>query len=199
VRHYSIECKTPGERDADVKLPYSADFLSAPDERKKKMHSTNLSSESVSAGQNQTSSQNNQERFGQQTSKGDAAHHQPRQDEPGEISSPVKKKQQKPRANNARASKGQGKEKNVVSPDLGALTGQKRKSRQVYRVKAQGGGEAELHNPLEMVVHQSVAAREDVTDNAEDGLSLDSNKKSRKTGDRSADQAGAVEQPRQMQ
>jgi hypothetical protein len=75
----------------------------------------------------------------------------------------------------------------MLSHPIQELSRARNRNHSKYRVKAQGGGEAELHNPLEMVVHQSVAAREDVTDNAEDGLSSDSNKKSRKTGDRSAD------------
>jgi hypothetical protein len=34
--HSSLECKNPGDRDADGKLPYSSDQMSPPDEKKKK-------------------------------------------------------------------------------------------------------------------------------------------------------------------
>ena len=34
--HSSVECKNPGERDANRKLPYSTDRLCAPDERKRR-------------------------------------------------------------------------------------------------------------------------------------------------------------------
>jgi hypothetical protein len=46
--HSSTECLNPGERDADGRLPYSADFLCAPDEKKKKTQGAQSSSGSMS-------------------------------------------------------------------------------------------------------------------------------------------------------
>jgi hypothetical protein len=53
--HSSIECKNPGERDEDGKLPYSSDRVLAPDERKNKFQGAKSSSGSVSTGQGRAS------------------------------------------------------------------------------------------------------------------------------------------------
>jgi hypothetical protein len=47
--HSSIECKNPGERDEEGRLPYSADRLCAPDERKKKAVNSKSSNGSAPA------------------------------------------------------------------------------------------------------------------------------------------------------
>jgi hypothetical protein len=70
--HSSTECKNPGERDDEGKLPYSADKLVAPDERKKKTQGAKSSSGSVSAGHGRSSSPL-KERPGQSFSQSGAA------------------------------------------------------------------------------------------------------------------------------
>ncbi|KAK1647908.1 hypothetical protein QYE76_065713 [Lolium multiflorum] len=49
IGHSSVECKNPGERDAEGKLPYSGDRLCAPDERKKKFQGAKSSTGSALA------------------------------------------------------------------------------------------------------------------------------------------------------
>jgi hypothetical protein len=50
IGHSHLECKDPGERDEDGKLPYSADRLCVMDERKKKVQGARSSSGSASTG-----------------------------------------------------------------------------------------------------------------------------------------------------
>jgi hypothetical protein len=121
VGHSSVECKNPRERDVEGKLPYSADRLVAPDERKKKPQGTNSSSGSVSAGQGNTSSQTNREKPAQPVGKSAAANTQSKHGEP-EVSSPVKKKQPRPRTNTAKT---KGQSKDIVSGvgERGVLSG----------------------------------------------------------------------------
>jgi hypothetical protein len=54
IGHSALECKSPGERDAEDRLPYSADRMCAPDERKKKFQATQSSSGSVPASQSRS-------------------------------------------------------------------------------------------------------------------------------------------------
>jgi hypothetical protein len=70
----------------------------------------------------------------------------------------------------------------------------------VYRVKAPPAQIEGVVNPLALVVHQKAADPSDDAAAAGESLSTDSNKKLRKSSDNgSADQAGAVDQPRQTQ
>jgi hypothetical protein len=73
VGHSSIECKNPGERDADGKLPYSADWLVATDERKKKFQGAKSSSDSTSTGQGRAPPAASHGRFGQPETDGGTA------------------------------------------------------------------------------------------------------------------------------
>jgi hypothetical protein len=196
VGHSSVECKNPGERDVEGKLPYSADRLVAPDERKKRPQGTNSSSGSVSAGQGNTSSQTNGENPAQPVGKSAAANTQSKHGEP-EVSSPVKKKQPRPRTNTAKT-KGQSKDIASGVDERGVLSRQKRKTQQ-YRVKTPAEVEPTPGNPLALVIHHSTGAKEGPVERVEEELSSDSNKKLRKSGDGSADQAGTVDQTRQTQ
>jgi hypothetical protein len=73
IGHSSIECKEQGERDEEGKLPYSADRLCTPDDRKKKTQGAWLSSEAMSAnqGHGRSSSQQASEKPSQSSSKED--------------------------------------------------------------------------------------------------------------------------------
>jgi hypothetical protein len=51
IGHSSIECKNPGDRDEEGKLPYFADRLCAYDDRKKKYQGARSSSGSISTGE----------------------------------------------------------------------------------------------------------------------------------------------------
>jgi hypothetical protein len=103
------ECKDPGERDADGRLPYSADRLCAPDERKKKNQQVAYSSSGF-AGHGR-SSPHPTERPGQSANNGGAARQQQRDEVYTEVSSPGKQKQPRSCVNNARSGKDLSKEK----------------------------------------------------------------------------------------
>jgi hypothetical protein len=128
--------------------------------------------------------------------KSAAATTQSKHGEP-EVSSPVKKKQPRPRTNTAKT-KGQSKDIASGVGERGVLSGQKCKTQQ-YRVKTPAGVEPTPGNPLALVIHHSTGAKEGPIESVEEELSSDSNKKLRKSGDGSADQAGTVDQTRQTQ
>jgi hypothetical protein len=197
IGHSSTECKDPGERDAAGKLPYLADRLCAPDDRKKKSQGANPSSGSASAGQGSVPPQASRERSGQSPNRSGGSRQQ-KNAETSEVSSPIKK-QSHPRTANTRTAKGQGKDKGPAW-EGGALTvGRKRKSQQVYRPKASTDAEV-VDNARALVVHNTATQEVNETHNVTDEASSDSNKKLKTKGDNgSADQAGAIEQPRQTQ
>jgi hypothetical protein len=190
--HSSTDCKNPGEKDDEGKLPYSSDKLVAPDERTKKTQGARSSSGSVSAGQGRYSSHAANKKPGQSSNTGAAQKSKDKQGAPNEVSSPLKKKPSRTPAGSAKARKGHGKEKASGQEEGEKLAGRKRK--QEYRVKVA----PLLIKPvpaeqLALVVHQNQPA--EVVSASEDA-SYDSNKKSKmgvQSG--SADQAGAAEQP----
>ncbi|KAM0845836.1 hypothetical protein ACQ4PT_056077 [Festuca glaucescens] len=191
-----VDCDLTGERDADGKLPYSADRLCAPDERKKRAQAAKSSSGTMSGDHGFSTTTPSGEKPSQLASKGAATGQPSKHGEATEMSSPVKRKQPRARANNAKARKGQGKEKVTGQESGGLLVGHKRK--QQYHAK-EPPGEVEAVNPLALVVHQGASAQ-DVGATRVEETSTDSNKKLRKgVGNGSADQAGAVEQPRHTQ
>ncbi|KAM0822438.1 hypothetical protein ACQ4PT_071490 [Festuca glaucescens] len=111
IGHSSVECKNPGERDADGKLPYSGDRLCAPDERKKKVQGAKSSTGSASACQGQPPMHAANERPGQAANTGGASGQSKNQGEFVEVSSPVKKRQTRARTNTTKTARGQGKDK----------------------------------------------------------------------------------------
>jgi hypothetical protein len=92
IGHSSLECKNPGERDEEGKLPYSADSLCAPDDRKKKYQGAGLSSGSVAAGIGRASQNSSYEGSGQ-SANGEGVKQPRRNDQVKEVPSPVKKRQ----------------------------------------------------------------------------------------------------------
>ncbi|KAM0875446.1 hypothetical protein ACQ4PT_036828 [Festuca glaucescens] len=193
IGHSSTDCKNPVERDGNGKLPYSVDRLCAPDDRKKKNQGQKSLSGSVSTEQGCFS----QERTSQSFSKSGAAGQKQKPHEVAKVSSPVKDTGPRAHANRTNAGKGTAKKKGTSQEGMG-LTGQKHKKQQVYRVRETPVIE-DTPNQTALVLFQGPSAQVDEGHAPED-LSNDSNKKLRKicvSG--SADQAGAVEQPRQMQ
>ncbi|CAM0881011.1 unnamed protein product [Alopecurus aequalis] len=198
VGHSSIECKNPGERDSEGKLPYSADRLLAPDERKKKNQGARSSSDSISAEQGRASTQFSSEVPNQAAAAKSGAGRNQKKGEDPEVSSPVKQKQQHARATNARAAKGQGKVKDPSATGGSTKVGQKRKSQPVYRAKEPAALVEEQETALALVVHQGVASKNSLEALSEGDQSSDSYKKL-KSVTRSADLAGTAEQARRTQ
>jgi hypothetical protein len=195
IGHSSLDCKNPGDRDVDGKLPYSADRLCAPDERKKKNQGAGLSTGSAYAGVGRASPSATTERPTQSANSGGVAG-QPRQSDTYlEALSLVKKKQPRASTTNTKVRRGQPTEPTSGTEGGSGSTGRKHKSQNLYRVKIEG-----VVNPLALVVHQKASELTDDVVVAGETLSTDSNKKLRKSRDNgSADQAGAVDQPRQTQ
>jgi hypothetical protein len=110
--HSSIECKNPGERDVDGKLPYSKDRLCVLDEKKMKTQGARSSSGSVSAGQGGSSTPT-KERSTQPVSQSGAGEKQHRPDEP-EASSLAMQKTVHAHAKQSKTSKGSGKDKGIA-------------------------------------------------------------------------------------
>jgi hypothetical protein len=116
----------------------------------------------------------------------------------GEVSSPAKKKQPRSRTKVAKTSEGSGKEK-AAGQDGIVISGQKRKSVQVYKAKTTPLLTAAAVNPLAVVIRDSgpsPAVGEVLSSGAD---SSDSNKKRKSETFGSADQAGAAEQPHHTQ
>jgi hypothetical protein len=196
--HSSTECKDPGERDAEGKLPYSADKLCAPDERKKAAQAAKSYTGSASAGKGQDSSRQSSGRNDQSANKSGAARQQSKNDESPEVHSPVKKRQSRARTTTANTRKDIGKGKDDGQDEGRTTAGRKRK--QVYKPKAAPPLEESPSNMLALVVHSNSFAQGIGEVHTEEALSKDSNKRTRLSGDNgSADQAGAVDQPRQTQ
>jgi hypothetical protein len=131
-----MECKNPGERDEEGKLPYTADKLCAPDERKKRTLGAWSSSDAMSANQGQgpSSSKRDSEKSGQPPMKESVLGKQ--DDRYVDISSPAKKKQPQSQAKPGRGGKTQARGNGPQKEDANTLMGQKRKTQQVYRVKS---------------------------------------------------------------
>jgi hypothetical protein len=196
--HSSTECKDPGERDAEGKLPYSADKLCAPDERKKSTQAAKSSAGSAYAGKGQAPSQPSSERNGQSANKGGTARQQRKNDESPEVASPVKPSQSRAHTSNAKTGKAQGKGKDDVQDDGNTLAGRKRKP--VYRPKVPPLLEVDPTNQRALVVHPKISFQGIGEVHTEEAPSNDSNKRTRMSGENgSADQAGAVDQPRHTQ
>jgi hypothetical protein len=154
IGHTSTECNDPGERDAEGKLPYSADRLCAPDEKKKKNQAARSSSGSVSAGQGRSSTPV-REGPSQSRNTSGAANKSQVNEAFVEVSSPTKNVKIHARAKQTKADTSQAKGKDLAQ-DGKMLTGQKRKNQQVYRPRAPSMLTAEVVNPLAVVVHQAV-------------------------------------------
>jgi hypothetical protein len=151
IEHSSIECNNPIERDEEGKLPYSADRICAPDERRKKPQSTHSLSGSASAGQGRPSSPA-KERPNQSGNNSGAVGKQHHKEDATEVSS--SSKMPRARANKTNAGKATGKNKES-SQGGKALIGQKMKSVQVYRQKLPSTLTEDTGNPLALVVHQN--------------------------------------------
>jgi hypothetical protein len=193
IGHSSTACLNPGERDAHGRHPYSADFLCAPDERKKKTQGAQSSSGSVPAGLGRSSSPT-KDRSNQ---PGNIYGDKKKSSEP-EVTPPGKKKQAQPRAKANKSTQGSEKDQ-VTGQDGKVLAGQKRKKVQVYKAKTIPMLTAETVHPLDVVVHNDGSAPVVDEFSSADAASNDSNKKRRSETIGSADQAGAVEQPRRTQ
>jgi hypothetical protein len=188
--HSSTECKNPGERDAEGKLPCSGDRLCAPDDRKKK----NFAAKSAAAGQGRPSPYFGADKHGQSTNGGGAPTRKDKQGANAEASSLVTKSAARARTDTAKTRKGQGQEKAPVQEDGGKLAGRKRK--QEYRAKAPTPLlESAPTGQQALVIHQDQPAEEGREVPTEEASS-DSYKKTKKSvANGSADQAGAAEQP----
>jgi hypothetical protein len=196
IGHSSIECLNPGERDAEGKLPYSADRLCAADEKKKKYQGTQSSSGSVSAGKGRSSSPAKEK--ANETGNTSGAVGQAQSVPQADASSTVMNGQLHPRARTNMQGKGKAHAKNAAH-DGKMVSGKKRKNIQEYRPKTTTMLIAEPVNPLAMVVCDMGSDPVVGDELANDALGDDSNKKRRSVTNGSADQAGAVEQPRQTQ
>jgi hypothetical protein len=144
VGHTSTECNNLGERDADVKLPYSADCLCAPDERKKRAQAAKSLSGMMSGDYSFSINTPSGEKPSQSARKGAAAGQASKHGEAMEVSSPVKRQHPRACANNSKAGKGHGKEKVTGQESGGLFAGHKRK--QHYHAK-EPPGEVEAVSP----------------------------------------------------
>jgi radical SAM superfamily enzyme with C-terminal helix-hairpin-helix motif len=115
-----------------------------------------------------------------------------------EVTPPGKKKQAQPRAKANKSTQVSEKDQ-VTGQDGKVLAGQKRKKVQVYKAKTIPMLTAETVHPLDVVVHSDGSAPVVDEFSSADAASNDSNKKRRSETIGSADQAGAVEQPRRTQ
>jgi hypothetical protein len=193
--HSSIECKTPGVRGDDGKLPYSGDRLCAPDARKKKVQGSRSASDTTSANRSRSP-----QAPGERSGKNGAGENSPKNNksngEDAEVSSPGKAKP-RGRANQAKGGQVIIKEGGPARNSGKSLAGQKRKTQRVYRVKNPRGAEEPVGSLA--LVACSDDQRKNAPGSGAEEVSSDSNKKMRKDNSGSADQAGAVEQPRQTQ
>jgi hypothetical protein len=189
IGHSSTECLNPGDRDADGKLPYSADSC-ASDERKKKTNGAQSSSGSVPMSRGRSSSPT-KDRPTQTAHGSGAADKHAAVDT--EVSSPAKKRQTRTRT------KAGTSNNNIAGQDGSLVAGQKRKKVLEYRVRNPTTLTAEAVHPLALVVRDGVSPPTVGEVQVNEVESNDSNKKRKGADLRSADQAGAVEQPRQTQ
>jgi hypothetical protein len=124
--------------------------------------------------------------------KGDTAEKKQKKTE-AKVSSPTKKKWPRSRAKSNKAGRGFDVGMNLTLEGQ-MMSGQKRKSVQVYRQKGAPMIEA-LEQPLAMVVHVGGPAPMAV-ENVDVGTKSNDSNKGRSESNRSSDQAEAVEQPR---
>jgi hypothetical protein len=194
IGHSSLECKDPGERDAEGNLPYLAEFLCASDDRRKKMQGTRSSSGSVSDDQNNGQAPVRDQGDYSVTVGGEKGQNAR---DIGEVSSPAKKKNLCSHPNQTKAAKGQGRGKELVLRDGNSVSGQKLKNHQEYRPKP-SQGVADQAGSLAMAVHGNarVEPEEETEEIQKEGeLSSDSNKKMRTIVDKgSTDLVGAAQQ-----
>jgi hypothetical protein len=197
--HSSLECQNPGDRDADGKLPYSSDRMSPPDEKKKKSQGTRSASDSTSASQGRSFQQAPYERPGQSDVRGSSTRQNKQGGEDVEIASPGKLTKPCGRANQAKSGQNSGKEVVPVGMEGRALSGQKRKTQKVYRRVNPPAATVEDPNKAVVVFSADKGQEAHTEDTTANDVSNDSNKKMRRETFGSADQAGAVEQPRRTQ
>jgi hypothetical protein len=183
IGHSLITCLNPADHDGEGKLPYNGDRLCVPEKR-----SASEQTQSTRFSRKQSEMGPNSQAFGMDAGK---------QKDSGEVSSPAK--------NSARARKQSNpREKTAVLPGRGKLaasqmiSGQKRKSKQVYlpklvNVPVMDGALVPVGSPSGLGLGDHVVAESG-------GLALDdSNKKQKTILSRSAGLAAAVEQPRHTQ
>jgi hypothetical protein len=178
IGHSSLLCPTPASRDEEGKLPWNSDRVCVPDLRKKEQRSFNKGSRSGRGSSTQPA-------YGESKIPED--------------SSPVKPRKQRARNSNT------NQKEVVVLGGMGRTSGLKRKQKYVPKtppVLALENGptpQAILPNHAGLV-HGAQPA---IADASEDTRSDDSNKKQRNSvftsTKRSADLAGAVNQPRPTQ
>ncbi|KAK1653095.1 hypothetical protein QYE76_070900 [Lolium multiflorum] len=195
IGHSSVVCPTPADRDADGKLPYNGDKICVPEKKKKDGSSADRPQSNKHSWNGNDQGSGSQGPFPAGKKKAGDGH--------GEVISPLKKKT---RARRTAPSKKRVQITTTSTVEVPAAsqnkevgTGRKRKQqKQVYVAKiptldtATGEGTlvlmGDLLNPE--VSSVSVADKEG---------SDDSNKKQKTASSGSADQAAAVEQPRQTQ
>ncbi|KAM0879496.1 hypothetical protein ACQ4PT_034197 [Festuca glaucescens] len=207
IGHSTLACLTPAERDENDELPYSAKKISVPDEHRKSggSWSGNASEGGAHSASGSKNSTAGSASTGRGRSKGAPG---------GSDSAMIKRSPPLPKGGRGGArgggrgsrgrgragatGTGRGRELFPSTASGSAATGQKRKA-----VKAQANQQPVL-SILEAGVDNSravvLAEQSNVSSEVEkDTLSSDSNKKQRLTTPGSADQAAAVEQPRQTQ
>ncbi|KAK1629289.1 hypothetical protein QYE76_003604 [Lolium multiflorum] len=192
IGHSSTECLNPGDRDADGKLPYSADRLCAPDERKKKPNGAQSSSGSVPTSRGRSSYPMKDKPT--QGANGSRAADKKQSDAEAEVSSPAKKRQTRTHAKAGTNGKDMSNNNNA-GQDGSLMAGHKRKKVQEYRVRNLAILTAEKVHPIALVVRDAVSPQAIGEEQFNEAESNDSNKKRRSAGLRSADEAGAVEHP----
>jgi hypothetical protein len=195
--HSSVVCPTPADRDADGKLPYNGEKLCVPEKKKESFSSADHSRSSKSSwnGTDQGSGSRVPAPTGKK--KGDGK----------DVMSPLK---ETPRTRKTSVTR-QGTNLNFEN-DAGKgaansagdrVSGFKRKqTRQVYQPKIPVLEPVDYSGVRTLVLvgeHLKPEVSADASTNLGHEASDDSNKKQRTNSSRSADQAGAVEQPRQTQ
>jgi hypothetical protein len=192
--HSSILCPSPAERDAEGKLPYNGDRLCVPDRRKKDAGGSTDYSQSTKGSWSGTE-------------RGSGSHGLPadgrkKKVDGQAVTSPVKKTL---RAHRNTTHSGSNVDAGAIpdttsdGPSKNRVSGQKRKQKQVYQVKAPT-------TPKSSSVQGTLAITDGFSNQVEplsagerDSSLADINKKQRTDTSRSANPAAAALQPRQTQ